>query len=165
MNKNKGECLMRGMLLAVLAMLCGACSDPNAKTCREMEDIARNPEKVSYLKHWIEDRIGQAEFLERFGVIGEINARDSPANFLALGLDHEFLGIDPGRGFVQLHWKIEKSVPLSLETKILAVSVGQGRSAVVFDLRDKSDSEQAIDLDSMILGLRPISEGVLVACP
>lgn len=165
MNKNNGGNLMRGMLLVLLAMLCGACSDPNAKTCRKMEGIARNPEKVPYLRNWIANRIGHAEFLERFGVTGEIRAKFQPANFSALGLDLDLLGIDPRYGFVKLHWKIEKSVPLSLETKILAVSVGDGRSAVVLDLRDKSDSEQAIDLDSMILGLRPISEGVLVACP
>ena len=153
-------------LLLVTALLCSACSDPNAETCREMEDIARNPEKVSYLKNWIEGRIGRAEFLNRFGVIGEIRAKWEPVNFSTLGLDLGLLGINPRYGFVILHRKIEKNLmPFSPETKILAVSVGDGRSAVVLDLRGKNDSEQAIDLDSIILGLRPIGEGVFVSCP
>jgi hypothetical protein len=74
MNENNRGYLMREMLLVVLALLSAACSDPNAKTCREMEDIARNPEKVSYLKRWIGDRIGQPEFLEKLGVTGQIRA-------------------------------------------------------------------------------------------
>jgi hypothetical protein len=164
MNENNEECRMRGMLLIVLALLCGACSDPNAETCREMEDIARNPEKVSYLKNWIGDRIGQAEFLGRFDMTGDIRAFDEPAKFLALGLDLDLLGIDPNYGFLVLHRKIEKLVPFSLETKILAVSIGEGRSAVVLDLREKGNSEQAIDLSPIIGRLRPISEGVLVSC-
>jgi hypothetical protein len=164
MNANNGGGLMRGMLLVVLAMLCSACSDPNAKTCRTMEDIARNPKKVSYLKRWIGDRVGQVEFLNRFGLSGGISALEDPANFSALGLDFEFLGINQRYGFVVLHRKVEKSEPFSLETKILAVSVGDGRSAVILDLREKNDSTRALDLNSIILGLRPIGEGVFVSC-
>lgn len=155
---------MRERLLVVLAILYSGCSDPNAKSCTRMESIGSDPEKIAYLKGWIEEKLSQEEFLERFGLHGRVGALDDKASYLALGLDLDLLGIDPNHGFVALHRKLEKGVVYSRESKIVAVSIGELRNAVVLDLREKKEPDQKRDLESLIGGLRQIGDGVLVSC-
>lgn len=164
MNLSVEVILMRVKLLVVLSILSSGCSDPNAESCARMQEIGSNSEKITYLKSWIEERISQDEFIERFGLHGRISALDDRASFLVLDLDFDLLGIDARYGFVELHRKMEQGVIYSQDSKIIAVSIGDLRNSVVLDLREKIDSDQEPSLESMIGGLRLISEGVLVSC-
>jgi len=151
---------MLGMLLSVVVAFSSGCTSPQARHCAKMEAIALDPDKIAYLRGWVEERIFDEEFLSHMGSLGQSNAIDDKPHFLKLGLDTEFLGIDEQYGFVRLHRPIKQGEISRIDSSISSVSIGEGRSGVVIVLDGQGDANtEEIGAPNQI---RTVSEELLV---
>lgn len=154
--------IILGAILSVVVALSNGCSSPHAERCERMEAIALDPDKIAYLRGWVEERLSDEEFLSHMGSLGQSNAIDDKTHFLKLGLDTEFLGIDEQYGFVRLHRPMKQGEISRIDSSISSVSIGEGRSGIVIVLDGRGDANtEEIAAPNQI---RTISEDVLVFC-
>ncbi len=154
---------MRSVLLLVAAIGIGiGCADPNAESCAKIESIASDPEKITYLTAWIEERMSEDEFLGHMGPLGRVDAIDDMPRFLELGLDIDLLGIDARNAFVRLHGRADPGAAYMQRSDITSVSIGQGRSGVLI-IVDEDDVMGRMETAGHD-GLRSFSEGIFVYC-
>lgn len=163
MNIPRRGCLMRTGLLLVVSVFYIGCSDPSAESCAKIESIASDPEKIAYLKSWIEERMSQEEFLRHMGSLGRVNAIDDRAHFLELGLDLDLLGIDASHGFVRLHGKANTGAAYMQKSNITSFSIGEGRSGVLI-LLDDEDVMGRLEAGGDHDGLRSFADDIFVFC-
>jgi hypothetical protein len=129
-----------------------------------MERVARNPEMVSYLQDWARHQLSRADFNDNLRLTGRVWAMEDPDGFAALGLDLQLLGIKPAYGRVDLYRDTGESLRAWQDREIVGIGVGEGRNAVVLDLRETFSARPEADLAQLVRGARQISEGVLLSC-
>ena len=157
--------LIAALFVAFLVSSIGYFGSMNAHadSCEKLKGIAKNQEKISYLKKWIGKKISEEDFLLHMGRLGLSNALDAPSHFDKLKLDTDFLGINKLYAFVLLNRSVEQSARYMEKSTIESVSIGEGRNSIVIILNDSGNS--GIEgIDNIQDKLQTIHKDVMVIC-
>jgi hypothetical protein len=95
--------LIFGIIVLGLTLLLFEYDKSLPSSCDAIMEVAKNNDKLKYLKNWINARLSDKDFLLHMGKLGESKALDSREHFAKLKIDVDYLGIDESMAFVRLN--------------------------------------------------------------
>jgi hypothetical protein len=131
--------LIFGIIVLGLTLLLFEYDKSLPSSCDAIMEVAKNNDKLKYLKNWINARLSDKDFLLHMGKLGESKALDSREHFAKLKIDVDYLGIDESMAFVRLNRGGAVNSPITDSSTIKSITIGEGRSSITLFVGAKGD--------------------------
>lgn len=117
------------------------------ETCNRLASIGGDPQRIQYVRNWVAERTGDAEFMEavrRFRSFEHTN----PILRAYIDLDWDYLGLPPNLAWIEFNMKSTETRNVDARG-IGSVSLHEGRSSIIIQLNDASDLGLGWPADAM----------------
>ena len=150
--------------LAVLLIFTFGLSKSNYQdSCKRLESIAQDVEKIEYLDKWISTNLSNINFLEYMGKGGLKSMLDNSGSFSLIELDWGYLGIDKQYASLRLNRNFEDIENYLDASTIKSISFGEGRSHIIIKIND-SEEFGIEGMDEVKAYMRSFRDDVFVRC-
>ncbi len=156
-------------LIALAVLIVGSAMylmyDDERSACQRFLDIANDEEEIAYLYQWMDQNLKDEAVLEFLGYAGgaEYLTGYDNKDFLALGVDWDFLGIDLDYANLNVIRAPDDWDDFTNPDNIRAVQFGYGRNSVILKL-DPAFETESLGGGEWRREVRVINDRVSVYC-
>jgi hypothetical protein len=150
--------------VATLTVVLPGCDSqsPGVQYCELITTIARDPDKMTYIKEWIASHLEDERFRETLRDLHTVRAEDERMQRFG-DLDWKYLGIAQGIGTLSFHGALETDSGRLDVSRINGVELSVGRSSIYVRVTAEDFARQTWS-PQHLPGMKAFGEDVFIDC-